>query len=148
MVVPNILQSFLFTKKIVTRRVLNVLTKEIKMSVSSARSRARRLALMIDESGSDADPSCGNCLRARRRCVIAPFSRRCLECVVRSTSCPLLSTHSQAAPSSASYLEREVALRFEIAQLLARLRVCLAELDTLDRSSSGGPRTRELSQGN
>jgi ribosomal protein L32 len=117
------------------------------MNVSASRYRARRLAIMIDASGIDVDPPCANCLRAHRRCVAASFSRRCSECVARSSSCPLSSTRIQAIPNSGVCVEREVALRLEVAQLLARLRACLSELDSLDRSRTDGSHTLGLSQG-
>jgi len=122
-----------------------IFTKKIIMSVSASRYRARRLAIMIDASGIDVDPSCVNCLRAHRRCVAASFSRRCSECVARSSSCSLSST--QAILNSGVCVEREVALRLEVAQLLARLRACLAELDSIDRSRAAGSHTLGPSQG-
>jgi len=88
---------------------------------------------MILDGGSDAVIRCENCSTFRRRCIVAIFSRRRAECVRRSRVCRFPSATS---PSPSSILDREIAIRSEIAALFARLRACFLELDFLTASAS------------
>jgi len=98
------------------------------MSVS--RASAIRLGRLVAADGAPAEISCLSCLNANRRCVVSRLSRRCSECLLRSQGCSLARSVSVTSSPDPS-LTLEIALRSEIDLLLARLRVCLAQLDSL-----------------
>jgi hypothetical protein len=137
MFVPDIVvrEAFFAQRKIFQTTICPLLInkRNFTMSVSPACFRARRLSRMINECGEVMASACVNCHRFRRLCVMASFTRRCSECTARSLACtPRVSSSSTSiwVPSS------EIALRSEIDRLLVRLRICLAELESLSSLDS------------